>query len=195
MSSQSKERVAAGLGLDPADWQGLRADAHRMLDDVLDHIEGLANRPRWQLMPPAVRAAFDTPLPFAPTPLAEVHADVREKILPYGSGNVHPGFMDWVQGGGTAVGMLGEMLAGGLNSNLGGRDHVPLDVERQVGRWMRDIFGFPATADGLFFTGTSQASLVALVAARTRALGEEVRRAGLPTQRTLTAYASREAHA
>ncbi len=192
---QSTEQAVTGIGLDPADWQGLRAEAHGMLDDVIDHIAGLADRPLWQPAPPEVRAAFDAPLPLGPTSLAEVHAEVRTKILPYGSGNGHPGFMGWVQGGGTAVGMLGEMISGGLNSNLGGRNHVPLDVERQVGRWVREIFGFPDTADGLFFTGTSQATLVAVVAARTRTLGRQVRRDGLPKTRTLTAYASREAHA
>lgn len=166
-----------------------------MLDDTLDHIAGIAGQPVWQPAPPDVKAAFDAPLPLAPTPLAEVYADVRDKVFPYGSGNAHPGFMGWVQGGGTAVGMLGEMLAGGLNSNLGGRDHVPLEVERQVGRWMRDVFGFPVTADGLFFTGTSQATLVALVAARTRAVGSAVRQDGLAGGPTLTAYASCEAHA
>ncbi len=182
------------MGLDPPDWESLRSSAHQMLDDVLDHIAGLADRPLWQSAPPAVRAAFDAPLPYAPTPLDEVHADIRDNVLPYGSGNGHPGFMGWVQGGGTAVGMLGEMLAAGLNSNLAGREHVPLDVERQVGRWMREIFGFPQTADGLFFTGTSQATLVAVVTARTRALGKEVRPKGLTAQRRLTAYASGEAH-
>lgn len=195
MSSQPTEHAVAGVGLDPADWHELRAQAHRMLDDVVDHIASLADRPLWQAPPPRVRAAFDSPLPLTPTPLAQVHAEVRENILPYGSGNGHPGFMGWVQGGGTVVGMLGDMIAAGLNSNLGGRDHAPLDVERQVGRWMRDIFGFPETADGLFFTGTSQATLVAVVAARTRTLGTQARRVGLPTDRVLTAYASSEAHA
>ena len=166
-----------------------------MLDDTLDHIGGLSERPLWQPVPTEVRETFDAALPLKPTPLAEVYADVRDNVFPYGSGNAHPGFMGWVQGGGTAVGMLGDMLASGLNSNLGGRDHVPLEVERQVGRWMRDVFEFPATADGLFFTGTSQATLVALVAARTRVLGSEVRRDGLAGGPRLTAYASREAHA
>lgn len=166
-----------------------------MLDDTLDHIGGLSGRPLWQPIPAEVRETFDAPLPMKPTPLAEVYADVRDKVFPYGSGNAHPGFMGWVQGGGTAVGMLGDMLASGLNSNLGGRDHVPLEVERQVGRWMRDVFEFPDTADGLFFTGTSQATLVALVAARTRVLGSQVRRNGLAHGPLLTAYASCEAHA
>ena len=51
--------------------------------------------------------------------------------------------MGWVHGGGTAVGMLAEMLAAGLNANLGGRDHMPIEVERQIVAWMRSLFAFP----------------------------------------------------
>ena len=36
-----------------------------------------------------------------------------------------------------AVGMLAEMLAAGLNANLGGRDHMPIEVERQIVEWTR----------------------------------------------------------
>ena len=43
-----------------------------------------------------------------------------------------------VHGGGTPVGMLAEMLAAGLNANLGGRDQMPIEVERQVVRWVRE---------------------------------------------------------
>ncbi len=53
-------------------------------------------------------------------------------ILPYATGNTHPGFMGWVHGGGTPVGMVAEMLAASLNANLGGRDHIPIEVERQI---------------------------------------------------------------
>lgn len=42
-------------------------------------------------------------------------------ILPFTARNAHPGFLGWVQGGGTPVGMLAEMLAAGLNANLGDR--------------------------------------------------------------------------
>ena len=34
-------------------------------------------------------------------------------------------------------GMLAEMLAASLNANLGGRDHIPIEVERQIVRWMQ----------------------------------------------------------
>ena len=93
-------------------------------------------------------------------------------IAPYATGNIHPGFMGWVHGGGTAVGMLAEMLAAGLNANLGGRDHMPIEVERQIVAWMRQTVRLSRTsASGIFVTGTSMANLMAVLVARTRALG------------------------
>jgi aromatic-L-amino-acid decarboxylase len=179
--------------LDPADWTGLRAQAHRMLDDMLDHLETLDTQPVWQAPPPQARGAMAAPLPLDATDLADTHAIFRETILPYGSGNLHPGFMGWVQGAGTPVGMLAEMLAGGLNVNCGGRDHMGIAVERQIVAWMRELFGFPASADGLFLTGTSQANFVALLIARTRACAA-VRRAGVAAAPRLLAYASAGVH-
>ena len=80
-------------------------------------------------------------------------------------------FSGWVQGGGTAVGMLAEMLAAGLNANAGGRDQIPLEVEKQVTHWMRTLFSFPPPASGLFVTGTSMANLLAVLIARDARLG------------------------
>jgi aromatic-L-amino-acid/L-tryptophan decarboxylase len=100
-----------------------------------------------------------------------------------------------VHGGGTAVGMLAEMLAAGLNANLGGRDHMPIEVERQIVEWMRAMFGFPREASGIFVTGTSMANLMAVLVARTAALGQPVRQHGLSDQGALlTAYTSTAAH-
>ncbi|WP_223798441.1 pyridoxal phosphate-dependent decarboxylase family protein [Sphingomonas nostoxanthinifaciens] len=165
-----------------------------MLDDMFDHLEGLRDQPVWQCAPDDIRASMRAPLPIEPTDLQAVHADFKDTILPYGSGNTHPGFMGWAQGGGTAVGMLAEMLAGGLNANLGGRDHMPIAVERQIVAWVREIFGFPAAADGQFLTGASQANFVALLIARTRACGAGVRTQGVSGFGQLVAYASCDVH-
>ena len=92
-------------------------------------------------------------------------------------------------------GMLAEMLAAGLNANLGGRDQIPIEVERQIARWMQGIFGFPETAAGLFVSGTSMANFIAVVVARDAAAGGEVRRAGVTARcGRLTAYGSAAAH-
>jgi aromatic-L-amino-acid decarboxylase len=181
--------------LDPSDWQGFRAQAHRMLDDMLDYTEHIRERPVWQPIPPSVRDAFRQPFPQKPTDLASLHNIFMQDILPYSVGNAHPGFMGWVHGGGTPAGMLAEMLAAGLNANLAGRDQVPIEVERQVVRWVREMFSFPDTASGLFVTGTSIANLIAVLVARTAALGSGVRRQGIAaTGKRLVAYTSMGAH-
>jgi len=187
--------VANRSSLDPEDWTALRAQAHRMLDDMLDYVADIRERPVWTPMPQAVRDHFRADIGDEPTPLEEVHREFMDTVLPYAGGNVHPGFMGWVQGGGTVTGMLAEMLAGGLNANLGGRDHAPIEVERQMVAWVRRLFGFPESASGLFVTGTSMANLLAVLVARTARLGTAARQDGIgPAGQKLRAYASRAAH-
>ncbi|WP_245653846.1 pyridoxal phosphate-dependent decarboxylase family protein [Novosphingobium rosa] len=165
-----------------------------MLDDMFDHLEHVRHGPVWQQAPQAIRATMRCPLPLDPTDLGDVHDHFREAVLPFHGGNIHPGFMGWVQGGGSAVGMLAEMLAGGLNANLGGRDHMPIEVERQVVAWMREGFGYPQSADGLFLTGASQANFIATLLARLRRCGPAVREQGLAGAPGLVAYASCDVH-
>ncbi|MBF0495957.1 MAG: aspartate aminotransferase family protein [Deltaproteobacteria bacterium] len=181
--------------LDPLDWPAFRAQGHQMLDDILDYLEHIRERPVWQPIPQNVRTLFRETLPQEPSDLAAVHKIFMQEILPFSVGNAHPGFMGWVHGGGTPVGMLAEMLAAGLNANLGGRDQIPIEVERQVVQWVRQLFGFPQTAGGLFVTGTSMANLISVLVARTAALGINVRHKGIAgSHKRLTAYTSAGAH-
>jgi len=166
-----------------------------MLDDMLNYLQQIRERPVWQPIPARTRARFKSQLPNTPTDLAQVHEEFLSSILPYAVGNAHPGFMGWVHGGGTPVGMLAEMLAAGMNANVGGRNQIPVEVERQLTRWMRDLFRFPQSASGLFVTGTSMANLIAVLVARDARLGWNVRRSGLSRHsNSLVAYASSEVH-
>ena len=181
--------------LDPKNWDDIRALGHRMLDDMIDYAADIRDRPVWQPIPDQVRARFRTALPRQACDLGDVYREFTDFIVPYATGNVHPGFMGWVHGGGTPVGMLAEMLAAGLNANLGGRDHMPIEVERQIVEWTRQMFGFPDSASGIFVTGTSMANLMAVLVARTTALGRSVRQHGLGDDGALlAAYTSTAAH-
>jgi glutamate/tyrosine decarboxylase-like PLP-dependent enzyme len=180
--------------LDPDDWGEVRRLGHAMLDEMFDYVEGAHEGPVWRPVPQSVRDAFRAGLPQEPSGLAEVHEDFRRLVVPYATGNVHPGFMGWVHGGGTVVGMLAEMLAGGLNCNLGGRDQAGLELERQIVLWARELFRFPESASGVLVTGSSAANLYAVLVARRRALGESVREAGLSGAPRLVAYSSAGAH-
>jgi aromatic-L-amino-acid decarboxylase len=190
-----KPALGADITLDPSDWKSFRLQAHHMLDDMVNYIENIRERPVWQPIPDAVRAQFRDGVPTQPTDLAAAHDEFMRDILPFAAGNVHPGFMGWVHGGGTPVGMLAEMLAAGLNANLGGRDHTPIEVERQVVGWVRELFGFPEEATGIFVTGTSMANLIAVVIARDVELGFPVRQQGVAaSSKRLTAYGSTAVH-
>ncbi len=178
-------------GLDPGDWSALRSLGHRMLDDMFDHLAGLRDGPVWQPRPAS--DAFAQPLPREGADPAALYETFRAQVLPYSVGNLHPGFMGWVHGGGTAVGMLAELLAGGLNANLGGRDHAPVAVERQVIAWAAEAVGMPPGTSGLLVTGTSIANLVGVLVARRAAVGPGVRTDGVGGAR-LAAYASAAAH-
>ncbi|MHB8285523.1 MAG: pyridoxal phosphate-dependent decarboxylase family protein [Caulobacteraceae bacterium] len=162
---------------------------------MIDFLTTLREQPVWRSPPEGIRAKRSTSLPILPAPLDQVHQTFLDEILPFGGGNVHPGFMGWAQGGGAPVGMLAEMLAAGLNANLSGRDHIPIAVELEVLGWVRQMFGFPDDATGLFLTGASQANFLAILIARTRALGSDVRTIGLGIAgERLRAYTSVAAH-
>jgi glutamate/tyrosine decarboxylase-like PLP-dependent enzyme len=180
--------------LDPDDWDALRAIGHQILDDMFDYQQGLRARPVWQAMPESAHAALRTPLPTGPGQLEDAYRTLQEAVIPYTVGNPHPGFMGWVHGAGTPVGMLAELIGGALNANVGGRNQAPVELERQVSGWMADLFGFPQDARGTFVTGTSIANFMGVVVARTRLLGTAVRADGLDGHGTLRAYTSVEAH-
>ena len=49
----------------------------------------------------------------------------------------------------------------------------PIEVERQVIRWAATMLGFPANSSGVLLTGSSMANMVAVLVARTTALGRQ----------------------
>jgi aromatic-L-amino-acid decarboxylase len=179
------------MSLDPKDYSHFREEAHSMLDMLLDDLASLQDRPLWRDPMPAY-AALAEPLPRAGQSMAALREQAARDLLPYTSGNRHPGFMGWVQGAGTPQGMIGEMIAAGLNMNVGGRHHVGVALERQVSVWMRNVMGYPDSARGLFTTGASQANFVAVLVARHKAQVND-RRAGVGGAR-LTGYTSPEVH-
>jgi glutamate/tyrosine decarboxylase-like PLP-dependent enzyme len=115
--------------------------------------------------------------------------------MPYPMGNIHPRFWGWVMGNGTAFGMLAEMLAAGLNPNMGGGNHAPNYVEAQVIDWCKEMLGFPPESSGVLVSGGSMANLIGLAVARNTLAGFDVRSEGLAGSGVrLVVYGSQEVH-
>ncbi|GAC1655237.1 MAG: aspartate aminotransferase family protein [Vulcanimicrobiaceae bacterium] len=182
--------------LDPTDWQAFRLLGHCILDELIDAMEGVREQPTWQAVPDGVKDHFDAPLPCEPQALDDVYREFTETILPYPTGNIHPRFFGWVHGGGTPAGALADFMAATMNSNLGGREHAAVYVERQVVRWFCELFGFTAQGSGILLAGTSIANFAGILVAKTACLGTATRSTGLrQDDRRLTGYASSATHA
>lgn len=181
--------------LDPEDWDELRALGHRMVDDLLEYLRTVRDRPVWRPIPAELRARFRSPVPRLPEGAERAYRDFKEHVLPHPMGNIHPRFWGWVIGTGTPLGAMSEMLAAGMNPNMGGGDHVPNHVEAQVLDWCKEMLGYPQSASGLLLSGGSMANLVGLTVARNSRAGVDVRRAGVRgAAAPLTMYGSSEMH-
>ena len=181
--------------LDPKNWAAFRDLSHAALDDALDSLEHVAERPVWEEMPASIVAGLRAGMPQTGSPLEDVYDEFAASIMPYNGGNIHPRFFGWAQGAGTPTGILAELLAAAMNANAGGRNHGAVHVERAVIAWFLDLFGFPDDASGVMTTGTSAANLIAVLIARTRLLGPQVRETGVDASHgRLTGYASSATH-
>ena len=176
--------------LDPADWDDFRRTAHTLLDACIDRLADARDLP-WIPVPDAVSDGYA--IGGAPQDLATTAHRLLNDVMPYATGNTHPRFFGWVHGTGLATGLLSDLVAATMNSNVGGRDHGANRIERAVIDWARTVFGFPTTASGILVSGTSQATVIALAAARLKIMGPEVRRTGMG-QRQPVVYCGQAAH-
>lgn len=198
--------------LDPAtpeEWRAFRALSHRMVDEMLEHLATLREQPVWREMPADVRRALGSEAPpgSASAPrsgigAAAAYEEFVANVRPYPNGNIHPRFWGWVMGAGTPLGMMADMLAAGINPNLGGFNQAPALVEHQVIAWMAELLGMPG-ASGLLVNGGTMASTVGLAVARfarARVLGVDTRADGMQAwpgeavRQPLVFYGSSETH-
>jgi glutamate/tyrosine decarboxylase-like PLP-dependent enzyme len=179
--------------LDPKDWDEFRRQAHELLDACISRMATARDHP-WRPVDSKVAGKFRLDSSEPGIGYGDLVSILVQSVLPYGTGNTHPRFFGWVHGTGLAAGLLAEIVAATMNSNCGGRDHGAIYVEREVIRWCAEIFGFPANCSGVLVTGSSQATVIALAAARYRALGRRVRAEGLHDAPRVAAYAAEGAH-
>jgi aromatic-L-amino-acid decarboxylase len=99
-----------------------------------------------------------------------------------------PGYLAYIPGGGLYPAALADFITDTTNRYTGVWQAAPALVQLEANAldWLRDWMGFPPESRGLFTTGGSMATFNAIVCARERHLGAEIRRGVL--------YASDQAH-
>lgn len=190
------ENTPSNQTLDPENWDDVRTIGHQMVDDMMDYLQTLRERPVWQPMPESAKQALKGELPVTGAPLSDVYNEFKENILPYPTGNIHPRFWGWVMTNGTPTSMLADMLASGMNPHLAGYDQSASLVEKQLIDWMRQLLGMPDTTGGLLVSGATMANMNGLAVARNTKAGFDVRTYGVngADQPELTVYGSSETH-
>ncbi|MBA4072449.1 MAG: hypothetical protein C0497_11520 [Gemmatimonas sp.] len=193
--SRTTPTARTNATLDPDDWNEFRALAHRMVDDSLDFLRTLPDRPAWTPLPADVRTALASEaVPHEPQGEAQVYEEFLAHVLPWSNGSRSPQFFGWVQGNGTPLGMMADMLASGMNPHMAGFNDAPRVVEERVIAWLAELMGFPATSGGLLMSGGTMANYLGLAVARHAKAGYDVRAHGVFGGPRLTVYASTEVH-
>jgi aromatic-L-amino-acid decarboxylase len=99
-----------------------------------------------------------------------------------------PGYLAYIPGGGVYPAALADFIADTTNRYTGVWTAAPalVQLEANALEWLREWMGFPTGAAGLFTNGGSMAAFNAVVCARERLLGSDIRSG--------TIYASNQAH-
>jgi aromatic-L-amino-acid decarboxylase len=181
------------------DWEPKRARelGEAVLDIWEELLERLRDLPvsRYEGVD-AVREAVALDIPEEPMPTEDLVRHLREVVLERSMYPGHPGFMAYISGAGTVPGAAADLLAAGLNANLGGWRLSPAasEIEHHLTRWFARRFGLPEGSGGILVSGGAMAGFIGLKLARDRKAGWDVRKEGLLGRPQLVIYGSEEVH-
>ncbi len=168
----ARDTAADALELDP---KTMRELGYRVVDLLVERIASLDETRVWRS---ASRAEMESrlrePPPAAPTDFEEILRRLEADVLPFTGHHDHPRFFAYVPSSPTWPGILGDLLASGVNIFQGTwlQSAGASTVELVVLDWFRQWIGYPGQASGVLVSGGSLANLTALACAReTRAGG------------------------
>ncbi len=100
-----------------------------------------------------------------------------DQYIPRSFTTPSPGYLAFIPGGGLYPAALADFISAATNRYTGVWMAAPalVQLETNVLDWLRQWMGFPATARGLLTTGGSMANFNAILCARERYLGPEIR--------------------
>jgi aromatic-L-amino-acid/L-tryptophan decarboxylase len=171
-----------------------RASGHQVVDWIADYLRDIRDLP---VLPDVRPGALMDALPAAGPEKGEsmdaILADFRNLIVPGITHWNHPRFFGYFSISASGPGILGEMLAAGLNVNhmLWKTSPAATELEQVTLGWLRQWLGLPNEFFGIIHDTASTGSLHAILAARELAAPDAHRTGEFPP---LVLYASEHAH-
>lgn len=146
-----------------------RRHGHLLVDRMADYLAEIEGRRVFPEAGPAeIARRLAEPLPAEGTPAERVWDDVWDRVVEDSIHLAHPMYMGHQVAPPLPHAALADALASLLNNSVAVWEMSPTGtiVEQQVIRWLIELLGYPATADGTLVSGGSAANLTGLLAAR-----------------------------
>src|SRR5262245_9591435 len=177
MESQDANGFLNPLELAPEE---MRTLGYRVIETIIEHFELLRDKPVTLI---AGRLELEQllrePVPEKGTAVSKLLDQLREDVFSNVMHLDHPRFFAYVPGPINFVSVMADALATGFNIFSGSWQggSAAAMIELVTIDWLRQLFGFPEIAGGLFVSGGSMANLTALAVARQVNLGQHSERA------------------
>jgi len=158
--------------------------ADLVVSRCIDHIATLGRQPSCGDVDAGdLCRAMREPAPERGSPLEPLLDQLFRDWIPRSFTSAGPGYIAYIPGGGLYPAALADFIANTTNRYTGVWQAAPALVQLEANAldWLREWMDFPPEARGLFTTGGSMAMFNAIVCARERYLGAEIRRGALYT--------------
>lgn len=153
-----------------------------MADEVVarsvDHVANVNLQPaRGDVDAAELCRALREPAPEQGSSLGPLLDHLFDTCIPRSFTTISPGYLAYIPGGGLYPAALADFIQNTTNRYVGIWQAAPALVQLEANAldWLRDWMGFPETTRGLFTTGGSMSIFNAVVCARERHLGSDIR--------------------
>ncbi|HLB84371.1 MAG TPA: aminotransferase class V-fold PLP-dependent enzyme [Steroidobacteraceae bacterium] len=149
-----------------------------VLRRVIAHLATIEEQPiRGDVDAAELCRALREPAPEQGTTLDPLLEALFDEWIPRSYNTASPGYLAFIPSGGIFPAALADLISNGVNRYTGVWRAAPalVQLESNALDWLRDWMQFPASTRGVFTTGGSTANLAAIVCARERRLGADIR--------------------
>src|SRR3989441_5866964 len=162
----------------------MRAMADAVIERCIEHIADVEQQPSCgDIDAAALCRTLREPAPEHGVALEPLLDQLFRDWIPRSLTTIGPGYLAYIPGGGIYPAALADFISNTTNRFTGIWMAAPALVQLEANAldWLRAWMAFPEAARGLFTTGGSMATFTAIVCARERHLGPEIRRGVLYT--------------
>ncbi|MEO8578475.1 MAG: aminotransferase class V-fold PLP-dependent enzyme, partial [Gemmatimonadales bacterium] len=194
-SSGVDSKRDAPIAIDAEEFRKL---GHELVDSLAELFDGMRDRPvAAGTTPSAIRQQLGTGgIPEKGEDPGIILAKAADILFQNSTFNGHPKFFGYITAPPAPIGVLGELLAAGVNANVGAWSLSPVatEIERQTVSWIAEFIGFPTDCGGIFVSGGNMANMVCMLVARSAKLSELSEVGGVELNGKFRIYASIETH-